>query len=258
MKAFSLLAACLGAAIVLGPVSGHAQTLKREDIAPFRVIYDVGNNILTAGNAELVLSENEDDSWHYVLQTRPRGVFKLAGKGHILEESHFRIVDSENGVELQSIDYKYRQDKERRRSVDATWDWEARAITSTYRGETATFDFAAPVIDRLSVTLLMMNALRHDFYGATIKVFDNHRIKNVELINEGNELLKTPLGDIETIRVTNRNAAGGSRTTTTWFAPSLDYMPIRIEQRKRGKLVARLKLIDLENRQTRAREADNQ
>jgi hypothetical protein len=49
------------------------------------------------------------------------------------------------------------------------------------------------------------------------------------------------------VRVINRSATGGSRETTTWFAPSLDYLPVKIEHRKRGELVARLSLIRMKN-----------
>ena len=69
-------------------------------------------------------------------------------------------------------------------------------------------------------------------------------------MKSGTESLQTPLGDIETIKVMNRNASGGSRETTTWFAPTLDYLPIKIEHRKRGELVARLSLIRLKNAQS--------
>ena len=92
-----------------------------------------------------------------------------------------------------------------------------------------------------------MNALRHDFQNTELPIFDTGRIKAVEFVRTGPETLKTRLGNIETIRVINRNATGGSRETTTWFAPSLDYLPVKIEHRKRGDLVARLSLIRMKN-----------
>ena len=95
-----------------------------------------------------------------------------------------------------------------------------------------------------------MNSLRHDFDKAELPVFDSARIKQVDFVNEGHESLRTRQGRIDTIRVTNRNATGGSRETITWFAPSLDYLPVKIEHKKRGELVVRLSLTSLENRVT--------
>lgn len=227
--------------------SAQAQSIKVGDIAPFEVVYDVGNNLITAGTARLSLSK-EGDLWNYSLNTKPRGVFKLAGKGRITEYSIIKLAEQDGVVEILPQVYQFRQDEERRRAVDASFNWEENSIRYTYRGVDTTENFSEPVLDRLSVTLVIMNALRNDFDRADMQVFDNGKVKAVAFINDGTEVLKTPLGKIETVRVINRNATGGSRETTTWFAPSLDYVPVKIEHRKRDELVARLSLIKLVNR----------
>ncbi len=232
---------CLGTAI--------AQSISRADIAPFEVVYDVGNNLISAGDARLTLS-NEGDLWEYSLDIQPKGVFKLAGKGQISEKSTFKLEESDGKVFLHPQSYQYRQDDERRRAVSASFDWENNTVTHEYRGETVTESFANSLLDRLTVTLLIMNSLRHDFDKAELSVFDSARIKQVDFVNQGHESLRTRQGRIDTIRVTNHNATGGSRETITWFAPSLDYLPIKIEHKKRGELVVRLSLISLENRVT--------
>jgi len=229
--------------------AANAQTLQTGDLAPFEVEYEVGNNLISAGTATLKLVQ-EENNWTYSLDTKPRGVFKLAGKGLISESSQFNVTDNGDSVQLQPHTYKFRQDDERRREVDATFDWSAKTITHRYRGTETTESFDEPVLDRLTVTLLIMNALRHDFTSAELPVYDTDKIKLVKFINDGMEELETPLGVMQTHRVINRNASGGSRETTTWFAPSLDYLPIKIEHRKRGELVARLSLIRVDNRVT--------
>lgn len=239
------------AAVLVCAASGVAvaQSIKAGDIAPFEVVYEVGNNFITAGTARLLLIER-DDLWFYSLRTRPRGVFKLAGKGNIAEESVFRLDVNGDEVLLHPLSYQYRQDEERRREVDATFDWTHNTVTHVYRGNEVTESFSDPVLDRLSVTLWIMNALRNDFESAVIPIFDTGKIKEVEFINQGKETLDTPLGNIETLRVVNHSAGGGSRETVTWFAPSLDYLPVKIEHMKRDELVARLSLISLNNRVT--------
>jgi len=241
----ALVCACLPGMSLFSGV--QAQSIKVGDIAPFEVVYDVGNNLITAGTARLSLSK-DGDLWNYSLNTKPRGVFKLAGKGRITESSTLKLTETDGVIALQPQVYQYRQDDEKRRAVDASFNWEDNSISYTYRGVNTTENFSEPVLDRLSVTLVIMNALRHNFDNAQMQVFDNGRVKAVAFINDGTELLNTPLGKIDTVRVINRNATGGSRETTTWFAPSLDYVPIKIEHRKRHELVARLSLIKLENR----------
>lgn len=242
---------CLGVvfAIVtaLPGTAALAEMLQAEDIAPFEVVYNVGNNVIMAGSATLAL-EQEGERWRYELSTRPTGVFKLTGRGRISETSIFDVVAIEGGAEIRPRSYSFRQDEERQRSVDALFDWNAGSLEFQRRGKNATVALDSPVHDRLSVTLAVMNALRHDVEQAEFKVFDNGKLKNMRFTNEGLEVLDTSMGKIETLRVKGENADGSSRTSITWFAPSFDYVPIQLEQRKRGKLVARMSLSKLSNR----------
>lgn len=229
--------------------TASAQSIKAGDIAPFEVVYEVGNNLISAGTARLALSKT-GELWTYSLKTRPRGVFKLAGKGRIEEQSTFLLAGSTDDIQLQPQSYQYRQDDEKRRQVDASFDWTNQLLTHVYRGQEVTETFNDPVLDRLTATVFIMNALRNDFTETELSIFDSGKIKQVQFVNEGPQSLDTPLGTIETLRVVNRNASGGSRETSTWFAPSLDYLPVKIEHHKRGELVARLSLLSLDNRLT--------
>lgn len=244
----SVLLIVLACLLCIG--NANAQYINKGDVAPFDVVYEIGNHLINAGTARLSLT-NEGELWTYSLVTKPRGIIKLAGKGRINEVSTIELKETEEGkLQIQPQTYQYRQDDERRREVDATFDWSNGSVVHVYRGKVTTETFETPLIDRLSSTLLMMNALRNGFETVDIQVFDTGRIKSVTFTNDGNETLDTPLGKIETIRVSNKNSTGGSRETTTWFAPSLDYVPVKIEHRKRGELVARLNLLKLNNRVT--------
>jgi|GEM_PF-321251 len=218
-----------------------------EALLPFEVVYDVGNNLISAGSANLSL-KREGDEWIYNLSTRPTGVFKLTGKGKIQETSVFTVVKSaNNNMRVLPKRYSYRQDKESKRSVDAWFNWDSNELTYKRRGEEVTEEFSDPVLDRLSVTLKVMNELKYrPFEEAKLTVFDSGRIRQVLFVNQGEETVSTQIGEIETIRVRSENS-GSARHTVTWFAPSLGYVPVKIEQHKRGELVARLKLVKLRN-----------
>lgn len=237
------------AGLVFCPNTTHAQHIEKGDIAPFEVVYEIGNHLINAGTAKVSLTQ-DDDLWTYSLETTPRGIIKLTGKGNIREVSTIRFEESDGKLLLLPQNYLYRQDNERRRAVDASFNWVSKNITSNYRGKEIIEEFDEPVIDRLSATLYMMNALRRDFDYIELNVFDTDEIKTVSFTLLGKETLDTPLGKLETLRVLNQKKSGGSRQTTTWFAPSLDYVPVKIEQRKRGELVARLSLLELSNRVT--------
>ena len=92
------------------------------------------------------------------------------------------------------------------------------------------------------MTVTMMSKITPDFDSYTMAIFDGGALKEVQLVNEGLETLKTTLGDVEAIRVRTKNTAGSRRETITWFAPSLNNIPVRIEQLKDGGLVVRLSI----------------
>lgn len=222
----------------------YANTASAE-VTPFAAVFSVGNDTFNAGDAKLTLVQN-DGVWNYSLITAPKGIFKLAGKGYIAEKSELTITDGEGGPKFKTDVYSYRQDEETKRSVDATFDWNEDSVTYTRRGETKTLQLEEPIMDRLSVTLAVMETLKGGFDTAEFTVFDNGSIETIKFINEGKEELTTKMGSFETIRVRRENAKGSSRHSMVWFAPLLDYIPVRLEQYKRDELVARMSLVDLQ------------
>jgi len=222
---------------------GAAQATElNHDLAPFNLTYSVGNNMISAGNATVSLVKQED-RWTYSLKTSPSGVVKLIGKGKIDEISHFKLADIDGVPTLRTDTYSYRQDKEAKRSVDAQFNWADNELTFQYRGEETTESFSEPVVDRLAVTLLIIDQLKNDdFKQVEYQVFDKGRVKSVLFANEGTETIETSMGEIETIRVRSNTSTGSTRHTYTWFAPSLDFIPVKIENYKRDDLVARLTL----------------
>lgn len=231
----------LAALLALANLPSLAQQLP-SDFSPFEIEYEVGNNLISAGSATLSLTRVGDE-WIYSLTTAPSGIFKLTGKGKIQEISVMNVSDNEAPLPQR---YTYRQDEEDRRSIDAWFNWDDNEIKIKKRGEEVVEEFNDPILDRLSVTLAIMEQLRTGFTRAELKVFDNGRIKTVVFDNEAIETAKTRLGTTDVIRVRSYNKEGDRRRETiTWFAPEFDYVPVKIEQRKRGKLVARLTLSKL-------------
>lgn len=210
-------------------------------ITPFYVEYTVGNNLINAGIAKLSLKSNGDE-WVYSLITEPSGIFRLTGKGHIQEVSVINVSQEQ----LIPKSYSYKQaGNEKKRNIEAIFNWKDQELKIKRKGEEEIEELKDPILDRLSVTLTVMKLVRQGFSQAELQVLDNGKVKSMEFINEGVQTLKTKLGTFETV-VVRRVREGSSRATLTWFAPELNYVPVQIEQLKRGKLVARLKINKLE------------
>lgn len=210
-------------------------------IAPFYVEYTVGNNLINAGIAKLSLKSNGNE-WIYSLITEPSGIFRLTGKGHIQEVSVINVTQEQ----LIPKSYSYKQaGDEKKRNVEATFNWKDQELKIKRKGQEETEELKDPILDRLSVTLTVMELVRQGFSQAELQVLDNGKVKSMTFINEGTQKLNTKLGTFKTV-VVRRVREGSSRETLTWFAPELNYVPVQIEQLKRGDLVARLKINKLE------------
>jgi len=228
-------------AAILAPANADTGWALSKPLQAYSARYTVGNDVVDAGQADIELARTENpNEWNYSLVTRPIGLFKLAGKGHVQESSIFTLIDQDGSSVILPQRYRFRQDKQSKRAVDATFNWEQSKLYYQRGNDQSTSELTVSTLDRMTMTVAMMSTLTPDFETFTLSVFDGGRLKEVELVNEGTETLKTALGQVDTVKVRTRNVAGSSRETMTWFAPSLNNLPVRIEQLKRGELVARL------------------
>ncbi len=70
--------------------------------------------------------------------------------------------------------------------------------------------------------------------GYRLTVVENGKLREYFARLLGHEALSGPDGPLETL-VFEHQRNGSRRATTFWLAPSLDYLPVRIEQRKDDK-----------------------
>ena len=206
---------------------------------PFTLEYTVGNDSITAGTATISLVDN-GDTWTYSLRTRPTGVFKLLRKGRVDESSTFSYTDNQ---QIRVHSYSFRQGGESRRNVNADFNCEKNALVSVYRGTNKVHSIDCSTQDRLIVTLSMIQRLKKGQTLTDIPVFSRGAINTYTFDMTGQETIETKFGQLDTYKVVSQSTNNPrQRITTTWFAPELDYFPVRIEQHKAGKLVARMTL----------------
>lgn len=221
------------------PLLLPAAALRAGSLQPFEIAYDVGNDFVRAGRAYVSLKP-ENDRWTYSLRTRPSGVFKLTGKGRIEEETLLEVTPDGGSWLLQPTRYRYRQDDEHERNVDALFNWKTDTIEYQRGTRVGQQSLEDDTLDRFSVTLVVIDRLKAGFDTLDWQIFDDGETRTVRFTREAVETIDTELGPLETIRVRRTNPGGSTRETLTWFAPALGYLPVRIDQLRKGDLVARM------------------
>lgn len=209
---------------------------------PYRADYEVLRNGAPLGTAEVVLEAAGDGSWRYVNRTRgTRGLAGLAG-AEILEQSHFRLEDGQPRL----IDYRYRQDiawrsKERSLAiVDGGAAIDSRDGERRYR-----LPFDAAAMDRQTVVLAIGADLARGAEALAYRVADRDEVEEQRYRRAGEETLDTARGPIAAVKVERLRERPG-RSTTSWFAPSLGWLPVRIVHREGDGDTLELRLVGYE------------
>lgn len=206
---------------------------------PFVLSYDVGNNVITAGKATLALKQAQEN-WQYELVIRPRGLFKLAGVGKIVETATFSALKSP----YETKQYSYYQKREEGKSYIANFDRDNSVVNISRDDRQIALPFDGVITDRLSITLELVDKIQTDpkLTYVSFQVLDNGRIRTLDFTSRGVQTINTKLGKIPALLL---HRGDNIRETFTWFgtppgAEKSVIVPVLIEQHKKGKLQFRL------------------
>ncbi len=71
-------------------------------------------------------------------------------------------------------------------------------------------------------------------------MIDATKLKEYELLLEGNARIETALGELDTVIYTSKRVGTSDRLTRTWVAPALGYLPVKAESIRGKKVEVRL------------------
>ncbi len=228
--------------VVAALLAFAAPALAAEAIKPFHAEYATLRNGDEVGRTMLDFGDNGDGSWTLRSETRgTSGLAKLAGI-HIVETSRFRWKDGRP----EALVYDYRQEgafKERTRHAD--FDWDAREVRVSEGGKTFRYPIADGIIDRQAVTLALAADLVRNADAFDYKVAVKDRIEPMRYLRGAVETLKVPAGEYKA-QLMQRDGEPGTdrkRVARSWFAESLGWLPVQIEQTEKKGDTVTLRLV---------------
>lgn len=168
-------------------------------------------------------------------------VLKAAGiaswfvRGDVTERSEFAIVeDGVRPLTYHSVDKISKDDK----LMDFIFDWEENQVTGKIDGKDFVLHLEGPAHDRVSLQYELMLDLLNDSRTDEYTLVDDDEIKSLHVTYLGKESIKVPYGSFEAIKIQHRKEKS-DRVTTLWCVEELDYLPVKIEQHRDGKLAVR-------------------
>ncbi|MCP5158383.1 MAG: DUF3108 domain-containing protein [Gammaproteobacteria bacterium] len=210
--------------------------------APFQAHYDLYGIDLPLGEASMELHYPKPSHYAMRFNVRPNRLVALLVANQVQEQASGEIRDGE----VQPIQYEQQATTSgETRKVYLRFDRSAQRITAQSNGEQAVLPLSSGIMDPLSLNLTVMWDLQRGQLPEQYTLIDRTELRRYQIRHEGEALLKTALGSLRTVRISQAQP-GGTRLTTFWFAVDLQYLPVRITRQKKGREDLRLEIRSVE------------
>ena len=206
-----------------------------DELQPHEITYHTTFKGFSAGDLRLTLTHDvANDIWMYETRAFPSFLASLIVSPESLERSWFKVTAQ--GVQPKRYALTDGgHDPEHQ--TDLNYDWNRKRVSGSVSGKA----FDAPLESRQqdvnTIRLAPVVDLLEGREPGEYPLLDGRDIKHYIYPKKGSATLHTELGDVDTLiyESERRNYDGTGRTWRYWFAPSLGFLPVRIEQREDGR-----------------------
>jgi len=221
---------CLLMLALVAPVRAE-QTL-----VPYSAEYKVKISILSGKlTTDLRTTENGFEATHVI---RPSGLAKMIRNGVISERSRFSATsDGVKATWYQSEDTLSKHETR----AEVNFDWSSNEMSGTVNDEAVQMILESLVHDRVAIQYQLMYDMLNGGPDERYILFDIDELKTLIVRNVGEKEVRTPAGKFNAVGIQHQ-AENSSRVTTLWCVEELGYMPVLIEQHRKGKLRLRATL----------------
>ena len=169
---------------------------------------------------------------------KPTGMSKLITRGTMDVTSTFSSEsDGVKPIRFQSVD-TIRKDPD----VDLTFDWTTNEVSGTVGDEDVSLQLEGIAHDSVSIQYELMHDLLNGDPDEHYVLFDVDKMRIANISIAGEKKIKTKAGTFTAIGIQHQKV-GSSRIMTLWCVEELDYLPVVIEQHRKGKLKFRATLV---------------
>jgi Protein of unknown function (DUF3108) len=209
------------AALATGQSAARADELK-----PFQASYAWVWHGMAVAVSSLKL-EQHGDTWTYASKSDPRGIGRMFSERPV-QKSTLKVT--EHGV----LPLSYQADDgtpSTKRDANVQFDWEHNRVTGVYEDTKVDMPLQPGIQDDLSVQIALMVELLAGRTPDRFQMIDKNILREYRYTREREEAVTTALGKVDTV-VYRSQKVGSPRVTRFWCAPSLGYIPMRVEQTK--------------------------
>ena len=196
----------------------------------FQAKYSVDKGSMTLGNLHISLKYS-GDKYSYQQFTKSTGLAALLTGIKITEKSDGKI----SGQNIIPQNYLYNQSRRSKNRIDKVQFIKNRAIGS-YKGKSYNFTIPTGTLDRSSMEIALARDLSLNRKQLSYTIVGRGEKTHYNFSRLGNEILKTPAGTFNTIKVRVKRTSK-SRETIFWMAKELGYLPVKIRHSEKGSVI---------------------
>ena len=204
---------------------------KPDELKPFEATYDWIWHGMNVAVSTLWLEHQDGDHWVYRSKSEPRGIGRVFSE-RPTQVSVMEVADS--GV--RPLSYKADAgNSSTKRNADVQFDWENNHVSGAYEDAKVDMPTTPGIQDDLSVQIALMVELLRGHTPEKFSLINGNSVREYRYTREGEETLTTPVGTIRTV-VYRSEKQYSPRVNRFWCAPSLGYIPLRVQQTNDGKV----------------------
>lgn len=200
-----------------------------DELKPFEASYKWVWHGMTVAVSTLQLQHQDDGKWIYRSKSEPRGIGRMFSERPI-QESVLQVSDA--GVHPLS----YKADdgtSSTKRDANVQFDWEHKRVTGVYEDNKVDMPMPPDIQDDLSVQIALMVELLRGHTPDKFVLLSGNSVREYRYSRDGEETLQTPIGSVATV-IYRSEKQNSPRVTRFWCAPSLGYIPLRVQQKRKG------------------------
>lgn len=206
-------------------------------LAPHTAQYKVKISVVSGRlSTELRATKDGYVANHVIKATGLSGLF-FGGTMNVTSE-FASASDGVKPIAFRSVDTILRKDPD----VDIRFNWDTNEATGIVGADEILLQLDGIAHDRVSIQYELMHDLINGGPDEQYTLFDVDKMKVVNVRNIGLKKIKVKAGRFLAVGIQHQ-AVGSSRVITLWCVEELGYLPVIIEQHRKGKLKLRASLL---------------
>jgi hypothetical protein len=190
----------------------------------FEVNYTLYSNDTKIGVMERQFYKDDNGNYAFRSKSKTTGFISFFRKDRIFEQSTWEFINSD----FKPLHYKYQHTGGKKdRDVEINFNWNTGQIINRVNDSVWKMKTEPGILDKLLYQLTIMSDLKDGTVPESYTIADGGKIKQYLFTRVADEIIKTPLGEFKTIKLT-RQKLNNERQTFLWCAYDLNFLPIKV------------------------------